>query len=647
MSDEIKLIDPFTNIPYAELPIATNENAGATFLSNLRELNIGDGGSNVFRADKQGIWLGGATFATATFSVAMSGAILASSFTLTGGTIKYGKTSFTDTVNSGYFLSALGLYFGGAADATKFKFTVADGSLDYIGTFGGGVLSTAILTGAISSVGHFIDDRLNTSAKTILGDFTFGASGAIKMITDVNNGLWLSPTGILGKKAGVTTFAIGIDGSPVFAGELTAAYGTLGAITIGTNAWHVDSSGNIWWGNFASYAAATYKISAAGVANLSGLVVGTNVGLGTAEDSAGVTTIIGNTVTTGFVNALNVTAEYVVASVSLTTPTVTGGTIQTATTGQRIVLAGSTNDLKFYDIAGNLQATLYGVSAAAGRGAGLGIFGDIRAESYDIYVDYVFAEGGISVVGNIGVTGTVDGVDISAHAGNADAHHAQSHTHASHTGIGASDHHSSVSNGLTITPLAINMGGDIDLNSHDVIDVKYLKFNSTYGKVYWGTDLILDLYSTYTIWGAHFDPLGAGSYNLGGATRYWNDISYKTLTDRGCLGWFEEGVELQNGKKVSDLEAIKSIQKHPTEKTVYGVPRLDYKTMPKCVYKPAADHEGKLLKRDKDDKPYLIDKKTKEKIYGQDGAETTALISIMLGSIKELDAKIEKIKSEK
>jgi len=37
---------------------------------------------------------------------------------------------------------------------------------------------------------------------------------------------------------------------------------------------------------------------------LNGLVVGTNVDLGTAQDSAGVTTIIGDTVTTSFVNAL-------------------------------------------------------------------------------------------------------------------------------------------------------------------------------------------------------------------------------------------------------------------------------------------------------------------------------------------------------
>jgi len=146
---------------------------------------------------------------------------------------------------------------------------------------------------------------------------------------------------------------------------------------------------------------------------------------------------------------------------------------------------------------------------------------------------------------------------------------------------------------------------------------------------------------------SHVDPWDAGSYNLGGATRYWGDISYKTLTDRGCLGWFDEGVELQDGTVVSDLEAIKSIKKHPTKMTIYGKPMLDYKTFPKVSYKPAADHKGKLHKRDKNDQPYLeeVDEKTKKKtkINAEDGIEMTSIFSIMIGAFKELDARLEKI----
>jgi len=118
----------------------------------------------------------------------------------------------------------------------------------------------------------------------------------------------------------------------------------------------------------------------------------------------------------------------------------------------------------------------------------------------------------------------------------------------------------------------------------------------------------------------HFDPTGAGTQNIGNATDYINDLSYKTLTDRGCLGWFEEGVELQDGRVVSDVEALRSIRKHDSLMTVYGTPRLDYASMPTAVYKPAPIVDG--LKQ------------------GDDGAETTALLSIMLGAIKELDRRL-------
>jgi len=91
----------------------------------------------------------------------------------------------------------------------------------------------------------FISDTFDTQTKQILGDFTFGASGAIKMFTDANNGLWISPTGILGKKAGTTTFAIDISGNATFAGTLIAAAGTLGTITAGTLAGVTITGGTI------------------------------------------------------------------------------------------------------------------------------------------------------------------------------------------------------------------------------------------------------------------------------------------------------------------------------------------------------------------------------------------------------------------
>ncbi|MDD4013245.1 MAG: hypothetical protein PHW14_03535 [Candidatus Omnitrophica bacterium] len=48
---------------------------------------------------------------------------------MTGGTIKYGKTSFTDSTNSGYYIGQEGLYFGSASDASVYKFDISTGRI--------------------------------------------------------------------------------------------------------------------------------------------------------------------------------------------------------------------------------------------------------------------------------------------------------------------------------------------------------------------------------------------------------------------------------------------------------------------------------------------------------------------------------------
>src|SRR3990167_1789499 len=136
----------------------------------------------------------------------------------------------------------------------------------------------------------------------------------------------------------------------------------------------------------------------------------------------------------------------------------------------------------------------------------------------------------------------------------------------------------------------------------------------------------------------HVFPSTAGSQNLGNATDYWGGISYKRLTDRGCLGWFDLGVEGADGKLVSDTGALLAIRARADgRKTVYGVPMIDYKTLPSVVYKPAG-RDGVPFLRDEQDRPYEIRFETDDAgnaigdktVYAEDGAETTALISIMM-----------------
>ena len=140
----------------------------------------------------------------------------------------------------------------------------------------------------------------------------------------------------------------------------------------------------------------------------------------------------------------------------------------------------------------------------------------------------------------------------------------------------------------------------------------------------------------------HFDPNGAGNLNFGGADRYWLDINHKTLVDRGCLAWCDVGVELQNGSLVSDCEALKYIQKDPTKLTVYGEPMLKYDTLPKIVYRPAKDRDtGELYPRNKNGEPYHIEDGIKKP--AADGADINALISIMIGAVKEIDTRLMKL----
>lgn len=157
--------------------------------------------------------------------------------TLIGGSFSYGKTSFTDSTHAGYYFGSEGSYIGAALDATYLKYTIADGSYDYVGTISS--RSTAILAAAIDSAGHFIDNALDTSAKNILGEFTFGVSGALQIgeyEAGVSGDIKISPSGILGRNSSnETTFSIdGTTGNATFGGTLVAASGTFGTITSGS-----------------------------------------------------------------------------------------------------------------------------------------------------------------------------------------------------------------------------------------------------------------------------------------------------------------------------------------------------------------------------------------------------------------------------
>lgn len=562
MSD--KLVNPFNDIGY--LPLPENDpytKYGKQSFMELEEMAIGFG-AQVLRADYQGLWLGAKKFINAPFSVDMAGNVVANSLSMTGGTIKYGKTSFSDSANAGYFIGADGIYFGSVADATKLKYSISAGTFDFIGTISS--RSTATLAAAINSGGNLITDlinaRLDSSAKTILSDFNFGATnyaGAVK----AGDIAWNATTGAITGGSGVVVYRKGI---------------------VGANAGVVTFSIDATTGN----------------ATFSGTITGS---------------------------------------------TITGGTIQTSdlTTVNRIRILGSSNQIQFLNSVNDNVAQIQTFYNGTDEGC------TIQATGASLNTYYTSSSGysSIDITAN-GAYFSASGKGTIAFAIMGLEYDVNNYANLS-LDFSASDMSTAA-----ITPTKVVAGSSVDLPwaGNFVPDSTTTYKLGTSSKVWLegyinkilglGTSNVIDLgLSGRIATNQDFVPSAAAGNNLGNATYYWNDVSYKTLTDRGCLGWFDEGVELQDGRIVSDIQAIKEVKQHPIKKTIYGKPMLDYKSLPKVVYKKA-ELNGKILDRDENDEPYIME--NGQKIPAQDGAETTALISIMFGAIKELSIEIENLK---
>lgn len=197
---------------------------------------------------------------TAPFMVTQAGDVTATSITISGGVIKYGKTSFTDNTHAGYYISSEGIYIGAVSDNTYMKYTVATAAFDLVGTISS--RSTATIAGAINSSGNLITDlvnaRLDSSSKKILSDFNFGTTNYAGAVNAGNvtwntttgaitggSGVVIYRSGIVGVNSGTTTFSIdATTGNATFAGTLSAPTGNIGGFTINSGSLSATSGGN-------------------------------------------------------------------------------------------------------------------------------------------------------------------------------------------------------------------------------------------------------------------------------------------------------------------------------------------------------------------------------------------------------------------
>ena len=72
----------------------------------------------------------------------------------------------------------------------------------------------------------------------------------------------------------------------------------------------------------------------------------------------------------------------------------------------------------------------------------------------------------------------------------------------------------------------------------------------------------LRLVANGTIWVENnLNPVGGGSHNMGTSSAYWNEINYKTLTDRGCPIWMDPEKATEIMKGIKPHATLKSIHK--------------------------------------------------------------------------------------
>jgi len=322
----------------------------------------------------------------------------------------------------------------------------------------GGMLAINGFDSSSNLIKDVINARMNTATKKILSDFDFGTTnyaGALKagdIAWDTSTGAITSGSGvavyrkgIIGATAGATTFSIdATTGSAYFSGELAAAYGTFGTITAGTfigTVFKTASSGDRIELNSSGW---SHKMIAYDVSEDEYIeIAAADRGIHWFE---------------------NLASPAEIAWIIATDPPAADPYLQ----------LGAWK-------ADGINSTIVYISEGVCYPATATDLGKSTAKWQHLYLS-----------GNIVVDGTVDGTDIVAHVGNVNAHHAQSHTHASHTSIGASDHHSSTSNALTITPTkvsinspagttaALNVNGDFHLYTGS-FDIK-----NTGASIAWG-----------------------------------------------------------------------------------------------------------------------------------------------------------------
>ena len=357
--------------------------------------------------------------------------------------------------------------------------------------------------------------------------------------------------------------------------------------------------------------------------------------------------------------------------------TITGGTIQTSNSGQRIVLDGSTNDILIYGPSGlagtidstagislNLKAELllgFSINSVVVAAAGSTSFQfGVKATPSDAYGSFpslgdsthrwstIYGAAG-NFSGNITVGGTVDGVDIAAHDGGAiGSYHTgtiSSAMHGSQTGI-PNAHHTKYTNANAVSAIenagTISLSGDLDASSY-IGNFDDVMINGSNG-----------LYRLYVNSG---DAYVGGNLHISGG-------SIDIKTQNASIAWNGEAcLSVPSSGGISELRTSKDFV--PVSNNGYSC-GLDAKAWSDIYYYTA--HDKCLFLDDIDDleilrqlKPSKIEDKTGHKkldlsslpdwlTNGKKGEKRFRnvghFIDLLAGSIKQLDNRLNKLEDK-
>lgn len=105
---------------------------------------------------------------------------------------------------------------------------------------------------AIPGINTAIADKLSKSTNADLSAQITLKTGGYLLAGTVTDGVYMGPGGLIGVQAGVVKFFVPTSGDPTFAGQLTAAYGTFGAVSIAAggsfrSGQTAYNTGTGWW----------------------------------------------------------------------------------------------------------------------------------------------------------------------------------------------------------------------------------------------------------------------------------------------------------------------------------------------------------------------------------------------------------------